>query len=106
MKHLLTVVLLVCVAIMTFGQSVQRTFDHNGTTRAYRIYVPPTYDGSKEVPLLFAFHGMGDNAANFQGIGFNQHANADTFIAIYPQGVVDQLFGASAWDAGVGAIQI
>ena len=37
-------------------------FFARGTSTAY---VPPTYDGSKPVPLVVGLHGCGDNAKNF-----------------------------------------
>jgi poly(3-hydroxybutyrate) depolymerase len=29
------------------------------TLQPYRIFVPPSYDGTRQVPLLVALHGMG-----------------------------------------------
>ncbi|MEX0813398.1 MAG: T9SS type A sorting domain-containing protein [Chitinophagales bacterium] len=102
MKSLFTVFLALGSFILLHAQSVQRSFDHDNLNRTYRIYVSVNYDANKPVPLVFAFHGMGDQAANFQGIGFNQLADQDTFIVIYPQAEVDQDFNATAWNAGVG----
>lgn len=90
------------ISLTQAQQSTQRTLSHDNVNRIYRIYVPQSYTGNKAVPLVMAFHGLGDNAANFQGIGFNQLANQDTFIVIYPQALPDQLFQANAWNAGVG----
>lgn len=37
--------------------SYQRTFKYGDTDRTYRIHFPPSYNGSKAVPLVLAFHG-------------------------------------------------
>src|SRR4051794_33652985 len=43
------------------GQSSE-TFDFEGVSRAYQLYVPPSYRGPKPVPVVFNFHGYGSNA--------------------------------------------
>lgn len=102
MKSFITLIFLFST-IISYSQSIQRLFVHNNLNRIYRIHVPAVYDTTKAVPLVMAFHGLGDQASNFQGVGFSQLANQDTFIVIYPQATVDQFFGATAWNAGVGA---
>ena len=36
-----------------------QTLPHDGITREYVIYVPDSYDGTSEVPLMLNFHGYG-----------------------------------------------
>jgi len=65
----------------------ERTFSHAGLDRVYRLRIPPGYDGSKPVPLLFAFHGGEGSAAVAEaGLGFNPLADQHGFIVVYPQG--------------------
>ena len=40
--------------------------EHDGLTREYSIYVPSSYDGTIDFPLLFNFHGGNDVIANWQ----------------------------------------
>lgn len=77
---------------------------YGDTTRTYRIYIPSIYDSSQPVPLLMALHGLGDNANNFQGVGFNQIANTENFIAVYPNALTDPILGAAGWNAGVNPL--
>jgi predicted esterase len=37
----------------------------DGTQQPYRVYVPSSYDGSREIPLVFALHGTGENENTF-----------------------------------------
>jgi polyhydroxybutyrate depolymerase len=54
-------------------------------SRHYILHVPPTYDGSRPVPLVINLHGAGSNAAEqvFYS-GFNKKADAEGFITITP----------------------
>ena len=71
--------------------------------RFYRIYVPPSYDGSEPVPLVIAFHGSTSMGSNFKlGVilqfyqdiffedytNFNEKANEEGFIVVYPKALV------------------
>jgi len=108
MKFTSTIILLISLLVNTvsWSQNLSKSFTYDAQLRNYRIYIPSSYDGSQPVPLVLALHGMGDTGSNFQGIGLNQFANTDTFIAVYPNALVDQTFGASGWNAGVGAFGI
>ncbi len=39
-----------------------RSIEVDGRLRTYHVHVPPTYDASKLMPLVFVFHGMGGDA--------------------------------------------
>lgn len=55
--------------------------------REYRLHVPTGYDGAQPVPLVFAFHGATGNAVGQElYTGFSGTANAEGFVAVYPQG--------------------
>ncbi len=62
-------------------------FKFEGQNRKYLVHVPPTYDGSKRLPLVLCLHGGGGD------IGFarrmfkmNQKADTEGFIVAYPNG--------------------
>ena len=71
--------------------------------RFYRIYVPPSYDGSEPVPLVLAFHGSTGMGSNFKPstilwfyrdvffedyTDFNEKADEEGFIVVYPKALV------------------
>ena len=60
----------------------------NGTTREYIIYVPENYTGTSSVPLLLSFHGLTSNMEfNFNYTNFDQLAENENFIVVYPNGI-------------------
>jgi polyhydroxybutyrate depolymerase len=65
-----------------------RSIQSGGLTRTFLLHVPPSYDGSADVPLVLAFHGHGGTG---RGQALVTHmsdvADANGFIAAYPNGV-------------------
>lgn len=60
--------------------------------RSYRIHIPPGYDGSKPVPLVLVLHGYTSNSEVMERvIGFNEKADEEGFIVVYPNGATDLL---------------
>jgi polyhydroxybutyrate depolymerase len=51
-----------CSIAMTPGVAEQ-TLTSGGRERAYRLFVPPSYDGRTPLPLVLDLHGSGGNAA-------------------------------------------
>lgn len=85
---------------LSFGQQTNETVDIDGTTRNYVQYLPVGFDSNTEsLPVVFCLHGLGDNATNMSGIGFNQIGDTARFISIYPQGL-NNAFGQSSWANG------
>ena len=82
-----------CMALTNTGAAatetgVDRTLVHDGRTREYRLYVPPGLDRTKQVPLVFALHGGGGDAAKEEGrVPYNEFAQRDGWIVVYPNGV-------------------
>jgi len=79
----------------------QTSFD--GLDREFYIYQPDAYalNPDSSVPALISFHG-GDGYAqyNMEYTGFNDLADRDNFLAIYPQGTVFGDKGATGWSGG------
>ncbi len=98
--HLIPVVLLSYHAV-GLAQNLLKTMMFDGESRSYRIYIPAIYDSLHPVPLVMALHGLGDNADNFQGVGFNDLADTANFIAVYPNALPDPLLGGNAWNTGI-----
>lgn len=77
--------------------NVQSIF-YDGLNREYILYVPSSYDGLAEVPLLFNFHGFGGSASEFiNDADMRLLAESETFIVVYPQGSL--LDNISHWNA-------
>ena len=73
-----------------------QTLQYDGLTRQYSIYVPASYDGTAEFPLLFNFHGGNDIIANWQtSSDMRSLADAEDFIVVYPQARPDPSDGNS-----------
>ena len=72
---------------------------HDGNNREYALYIPASYDGSQEVPLLFNFHGGGGNIAeHISSADMRPIADTANFILVYPQAVPDPgNGGATSW---------
>jgi len=81
-------------------QTETKTISHDGLNRTYTIHTPSGYEVSDmPFPLLFCFHGFTSNANNIMAYSrFNQIAEANDFIVVYPQG---SLFsGLTHWNVG------
>jgi len=69
-------------------------------TRSYWVYVPESYDNSTAVPLIFTFHGLGDDCWDFgHDTGLINMSDANNFILVYPCGWPGLL--GNAWNAGM-----
>ncbi len=68
--------------------------------REYTVYVPENYNHSIPTPILFAFHGFGgSNNFIMNSAGFNEIADEENFIVVYPQGsLILNLF--AHWNVG------
>ena len=68
--------------------------------RSYLLHIPPAYDGTTQVPLLVALHGMGMATSDFAAkTGFTGLADANGFIVVYP----DAFGVARAWNTGISS---
>jgi len=55
--------------------------------RQYIVYIPENYNHSIPTPILFAFHGFGgSNNFIMNSAEFNEIADQENFIVVYPQG--------------------
>ena len=63
------------------------TLESGGLKRTYILHVPPSYDGTRQMPLVLNFHGFGSNAGQ-QAIYSGLPAKGDSagFIVVTPNG--------------------
>jgi polyhydroxybutyrate depolymerase len=91
-----------CAAILTFAASAARaepklmTFPVSGVDRTAIVYAPVSKTG--RAPLVFAFHGHGDSAANYVGVDL-QSAWPEAVI-VYFEGLPTH--GATGWQTEPG----
>ena len=75
---------------------------HNDETREYILYVPNSYDGTTDVPLMFNFHGFGGSASWYMDdADMRALADSENFILVYPQGTC--LDGSSHWNPSLSS---
>ena len=82
------------------------SFTKDELTREFYVYVPSDYsENISPVSVLLSLHGGDDNAeSNMQYSGFNEHADTDTFILIYPQGAYYDDKGTTGWNTEDGGV--
>ena len=98
MKKIL-ISILATTAIINSGYSqtfMSQTIQHDDLIREYSIYVPASYDGTTNFPLLFNLHGGGGTNSAWQ-VTSDMRPIADTadFILVYPQARPDPSDGNS-----------
>jgi polyhydroxybutyrate depolymerase len=95
---LLSFCFLMASACAIWAQTTVQTLNFGGVTRSYRLHLPPTYNGSTPVPLVFNLHGYTSNAME-QELYSNMNAVSDTanFIVCYPDGL------NNSWNSGFSA---
>lgn len=106
MKQLSIPILLLTVLVLGCGRlsltAEEQTLFHNGTEREYRLHVPESYSSSGEkVPLLLVFHGYTSSARTIERYShFDELAEQENFIVVYPQGTILEGEGETHWNVG------
>ena len=79
--------------------TINGTLVFDGIERSFIVYVPQSYTGTQEVPLVLNFHGYTSNATAQMNYGdFRTIADAESFIIVHPQGTL--LNGITHWNVG------
>jgi len=69
----------------------------DGQTRNYIVYTPTGFNPQEQLPLVMVLHGFTQSAQNIMDVSnFNAIAEANNFIAVYPNGV------GNAWNTNSG----
>ena len=68
-------------------RSQPRTISSGGRERTYRVYAPPTLPRDSPAALVFVFHGgEGDGESVERLTGFDELADSEKFLVVYPDG--------------------
>ena len=74
-------------AATSAGHDVTQTLEFGGLTRSYILHLPAS-GASAPPPLVLAFHGGGDTAADMEPLThFDELADKEGFLVVYPQGL-------------------
>lgn len=103
MRSITLIITLLTYCLVTKAQSYNDTIEWQGIDRSFITHIPINYNGVDTVPLVFALHGLGDNASNFESfMGMNAVADTANFIVVYPQAMVDPLTNnQTAFNSGI-----
>lgn len=74
----------------------------NRMNRKYVVKIPRAFESLDNVPLIIFLHGFAGNMEQAEkDYGFNEKADAEGFVVVYPDGVQnDGIFGLRSWNAG------
>ena len=110
MKKTILLLVSICLCFSAFSQTL-KNITWEDTTRQYLEYVPESYDSSIPTPVVFIFHGLGDNMYEVrENADFDRIADAHGWITITPQALpdtftaMDTTLTMNAWHSGVSAI--
>merc|ERR1719297_758956 len=73
----------------SFEDTTEKFLEHDGLERSYIVHLPSSYNhGSDEGhPIILNLHGFSGNAEErMEESLMNEHADANGYIAVYPQG--------------------
>lgn len=83
------------------GNDYVRSVIVNGIAHSYHVYVPSSYSGVQDVPLLLFFHGGGGNADQGEStVHLRATAEKHGFILVRPEGYDASGLGLRTWNAG------
>jgi polyhydroxybutyrate depolymerase len=87
-RHSVLLLLLLVVAPSGLAAADHaHTLEFEGLTRTYKVHTPPSYDGTRPLPVVLVLHGGGGHADDvIRWIGMNDTADEAGFIAVHPNG--------------------
>lgn len=98
---LLSLGFFVCFTFQIHAQWSSHTFEHDGLTRGYMVYLPDNYPAEEPSSLILTLHGLGGNMQEFSQTGFDEVADSTNYVVVSPQAVADFLAG-TAWNSRAG----
>jgi polyhydroxybutyrate depolymerase len=82
----------------TAGSTTTAHATYDGVRYEYRVYVPKSYKKNTPTALVLQHHGWGMTAQSEQkGSGIADYADAQNYIAVFPQGSGDNTHNGGPW---------
>jgi polyhydroxybutyrate depolymerase len=79
--------------------NTDKTLSFGGSNRSYTLHVPSTYNGTKAVPLVVDFHGLGGNGKDESNSSpYPAQTDPDGVVMAFPTGLAGP--GGNAWNVG------
>ena len=67
---------------------IDGTLKIDGVSRTYHLFIPDYFNANKKLPLVIVLHGGGGTGQNMiRFTHFNDLAEEDTFLVVYPDGL-------------------
>jgi polyhydroxybutyrate depolymerase len=87
MKYFISIIFLLCKVLCLFAEEIEGTITVDNAERNYILYLPNGYTSEGSYPLVIVLHGGGGEAKGIMKMtGFNDIADKERFIAVYPDG--------------------
>ena len=94
MNRFQLIFLCLCISGVSFAsegrKNIKKSLTHDGLKRTYLVHLPKNYSPAESYPLVFALHGGSGTAKRFNRSTrnrFNDLADEENFILVYPQGI-------------------
>ena len=88
-----------CPTTVLKSGNTDKTLSIGGSNRSYTLHVPSTYNGTKPVPLVLDFHGLGGNGKDESNSSpYPAQTDPDGVIMAFPTGLAGP--GGNAWNVG------
>ena len=84
------VTILMLFVFLTGSAQKKESLYHGDIKRSWLIHLPADYNEANDYPLVIALHGGGGSAKQLErstNKRFNELANTENFIVVYPQGI-------------------
>jgi polyhydroxybutyrate depolymerase len=98
MKKIYTIVLVLFTCYHLNAQTIQKYIYQSGVLRSYLVHLPPGFNASSNLPLVFNLHGATSSGAQQEFYSrMSETADANNFIVAYPDGI------NNVWNSGFSA---
>ena len=93
-ESIILMIVMTSISLIVFpsssGKDEKSSLMHDNMERTFHIHFPQSYIKSLRLPLVIAMHGRGGEGESMILVtrrGFNQLADRDGFIVVYPDGI-------------------
>ncbi|MCG8699600.1 MAG: hypothetical protein MI922_16215, partial [Bacteroidales bacterium] len=109
MNKVYTTLIALLLSLQVFSQWTHETMEWDNQTREYEFYVPPHYNGTQKLAVIFILHQVNGVSEWVFKNGFAEIAENKNVILISPQALpanppIPFLKFKSCWNSGAGAL--